>query len=161
VDNPPPYSESYVPTSTPPNFPSPLYKTAAPYVSFPAIPANSYSSSSPSEDEDDSCRPDFTPINLSACSDHGTVLNLSSRIVPGKENPFILESFGRVDNHRDPLASIQDNAGGQVLLLSQVARPYPIYRDVRSEQLDRAIKRAVIDLMEEHRNTFHHNTCSL
>jgi hypothetical protein len=59
------------------------------------------------------------------------------------------------------MASIQDNAGGQVLLLSQVARPYPIYRDVRSEQLDRAIKRAVIDLMEEHRNTFHHNTCSL
>jgi hypothetical protein len=60
VDHPPPYSESYVPPPLPPNFPSPLYKTApAPYVSFTAIPADSSSSSSssPSEDEDDSSSP--------------------------------------------------------------------------------------------------------
>jgi hypothetical protein len=57
VDNPPPYSASYVPPPLPPNFPSPLYKPVpAPYVSFAAIPADSSppSSSSSSEGEDDS-----------------------------------------------------------------------------------------------------------
>jgi hypothetical protein len=53
VDNPPPYSESYVPPPLPPQLAASFYTTSpAPYDSFAAIPADS-SSSPASDDEDD------------------------------------------------------------------------------------------------------------
>ena len=58
-----------------------------------------------------------------------SVMDVLSTVVPGDEQSFVLESFGKVYKTSESVFKILENTNANTLLLSDIHRPYPVARD--------------------------------